>query len=85
MMPTNKVTPYKDLSWYIKWTSTAILLVAITSRAAGGPQIVDFSLSITGCLGWTIVGFMWHDRALMILNSTVAGILTVGVLRVLFG
>ena len=84
MMPTNKITPYKDLSWYIKWASTAILLVAITSRAAGGPQIVDFCLSITGCLGWTIVGFIWHDRALMILNSTVAGILTVGVLRVLF-
>ena len=84
MMPTNKVTRYKDLSWYIKWASTAILLVAITSRAAGGPQIVDFCLSITGCLGWTVVGFMWHDRALMILNSTVAGILTVGVLRVLF-
>ena len=84
MMPTNKVTPYKDLSWYIKWASTAILLVAITSRAAGGPQIVDFCLSITGCLGWTVVGFIWHDRALMILNSTVAGILTVGVLRVLF-
>ena len=83
-MPTNKVTPYKDLSWYIKWASTAILLVAITSRAAGGPQIVDFCLSITGCLGWTVVGFMWHDRALMILNSVISGILTVGVLRVLF-
>ena len=83
-MPTNKVTPYKDASWYIKWASTAILLVAITSRAAGGPQIVDFCLSITGCLGWTVVGFMWHDRALMILNSVISGILTVGVLRVLF-
>ena len=82
---TKKITPYKDVSWYIKWTSTAILLVAITSRAAGGPQLLDFILSITGTLGWTVVGFMWHDRALMILNSVVAGILTVGVLRVLFG
>ena len=80
-----KITPYKDASWYIKWASTAILLVAITSRAAGGPQLLDFILSITGTLGWTVVGFMWHDRALMILNSVVAGILTVGVLRVLFG
>tara|TARA_Y100000004_G_scaffold94330_1_gene105671 strand:+ start:480 stop:731 length:252 start_codon:yes stop_codon:yes gene_type:complete len=79
-----KITPYKDVSWYIKWTSTCILLVAITSRAAGGPQLLDFCLSITGTLGWTVVGFMWHDRALMILNSVVAGILTVGVLRVLF-
>ena len=82
---TKKITPYKDASWYIKWASTAILLVAITSRAAGGPQLLDFILSITGTLGWTVVGFMWHVRALMILNSTVAGILTVGVLRVLFG
>ena len=82
---TKKITPYKDVSWYIKWASTAILLVAITSRAAGGPQLLDFILSITGTLGWTVVGFMWHDRALMILNSVVAGILTVGVLRVLFG
>ena len=81
---TKKITPYKDVSWYIKWTSTAILLIAITSRAAGGPQLLDFFLSIAGTLGWTVVGFMWHDRALMILNSVVAGILTVGVLRVLF-
>lgn len=80
----NKVTPYKDISWYIKWCATAVLLVAITSRAAGGPQLLDFCLSIIGTLGWAVVGFMWHDRALMILNSTVAGILTVGVLRVLF-
>ena len=83
-MPNLKVTPYKDVSWYIKWCATAVLLVAITSRAAGGPQIVDFCLSIIGTLGWTIVGFMWHDRALMILNSVVAGILTVGVLRIVF-
>ena len=82
---TKKITPYKDVSWYIKWASTAILLVAITSRASGGPQLLDFLLSIAGTLGWTVVGFMWHDRALMILNSVVAGILTVGVLRVLFG
>ena len=82
---TKKITPYKDASWYIKWASTAILLVAITSRAAGGPQLLDFILSIAGTLGRTLVGFMWHDRALMILNSVVAGILTVGVLRVLFG
>lgn len=80
----NKVTPYKDISWYIKWCATAVLLVAITSRAAGGPQLLDFCLSIAGTLGWAVVGFMWHDRALMILNSVVAGILTVGVLRVLF-
>lgn len=80
----NKVTPYKDISWYIKWCATAVLLVAITSRAAGGPQLLDFCLSIIGTLGWAVVGFMWHDRALMILNSVVAGILTVGVLRVLF-
>ena len=78
-----KVTPYKDTSWYIKWCATAVLLVAITSRAAGGPQLVDFCLSITGTLGWAVVGFMWHDRALMVLNSVVAGILTVGVLRLI--
>ena len=81
---TKKITPYKDVSWYIKWVSTGILLIAITSRAAGGPQIVDFCLSITGTLGWTVVGFIWHDRALMILNSVISGILTVGVLRIVF-
>mgnify|MGYP001247692433 CR=1 FL=1 len=81
---TKKITPYKDVSWYIKWASTFTLLIAITSRASGGPQLLDFLLSIAGTLGWTVVGFMWHDRALMILNSVVAGILTVGVLRIVF-
>ena len=78
----NRVTSCKDLSWYIKWFATIVLITAICSRAAGGPQLVDFTLSIVGCIGWATVGFLWHDRALMILNSTVAGILIVGVLRI---
>ena len=80
----NKTTPYKDHTWYVKWASTIVLLVVIILRAAGGPQILDFALTIVGCLGWVYVAFHWHDRALLVLNSVVAGIIAVGLARLLF-
>ncbi len=79
-----KLTPFKDHTWYVKWVATGVLLVGIILRAAGGPQILDFCITIVGCIGWAYVGFAWHDRALLLLNSVVASILLVGVARLFF-
>ena len=80
----SKITPYKDHTWYVKWASTLLLIAGIILRAAGGPQILDFIITIIGCSGWIYVAFHWHDRALLVLNSVIAAIIAVGLVRLLF-
>lgn len=71
-----KVTPSDGLSWWIKWGGTSFLLAALVTRAAGINPVLDIMLSFNGAVCWLIVGLMWHDRALTILNA-VAGILLI--------
>ena len=66
-------TPKQDLSWYIKWTSSAFILASMTMRGKEALVDYDITLSLIGVTGWFIVGFLWNDRALILLNG--AGIL----------
>ena len=83
-------TPKGDLSWWIKWASSIIVLCAITIRSANVPnelmlgmplQVWDILLSWIGAAGWFIVGFMWKDRALILLNGVSLMMLVVGLLN----
>ena len=76
-MPVKRIvksaTPKGDLSWYVKWTASMFILLAVMMRAQDGEtfQTADRILSLIGCLGWTWVGLMWKDRALIILNAII--------------
>ena len=83
-------TPKGDLSWWIKWFSSIIVLAAITIRSANVPnelmlgiplQVWDIFLSWLGAAGWFIVGFMWKDRALILLNGVITIMLFGGLIR----
>lgn len=83
-------TPKGDLSWWIKWCSSIIVLCAITIRSANVPnelmlgmplQVWDILLSWIGAAGWFIVGFMWKDRALILLNGVITIMLFGGLIR----
>ena len=62
-------TPKGDMSWYIKWISSFIIICAMSLRGIEGVQIYDLILSILGVAGWLWVGMLWKDRALIILNA----------------
>ena len=66
-------TPKGDLSWYVKWISSMFILAAVMMRAQDGDmfQTADRILSLIGWLGWTWVGLLWKDRALIILNAII--------------
>ena len=66
-------TPKHDLSWYIKWIASAFILASMTMRGKEALVDYDITLSLIGVTGWFIVGFLWNDRALILLNG--AGIL----------
>jgi len=74
-----------DLSWWIKWSSSIVLLAAMMLRGAQVYPIADLCLSTIGCTGWLAVGIMWKDRALIILNAAAVTILGIGILRAIVG
>jgi hypothetical protein len=82
----NSVTPKYDITWYVKWIASIIVLIGITIRASGVVQLqwIDIVCSWIGAVGWFYVGFKWNDRALMVLNGVIGVILFAGILRVIF-
>ena len=86
MTKIDSVTPKYDITWYVKWTASIIVLIGITIRASGVTQLqwLDIVCSWIGAVGWFYVGFKWNDRALMVLNAVIGIILFAGILRVIF-
>jgi len=82
----DSVTPKYDVTWYVKWAASIIVLIGITIRASGVTQLqwLDIVCSWIGAVGWFYVGFKWNDRALMVLNAVIGIILFAGILRVIF-
>jgi hypothetical protein len=82
---TKKVTPYKDVTWYVKWIASVFILIATSFRAAGPALYVyDVIFSILGMLGWVYVGFKWNDRAILLLNGVLCVILFGSFIKYIF-
>ena len=79
-----KITPKYDLSWYIKWSSSIILLLAMALTSVSGFEPLNLILHLIGVTGWLIVGMLWHDRALILLNSIAALIFVTGILIIYY-
>lgn len=78
----NKVTPLHDSTWYVKWVSSILLLIAVACRSVEEiPKIYDVAIGWIGTMGWLWVGYKWHDRALILLNSVIVFMLTLSLLR----
>ncbi len=79
-----KVTPKGDLSWYVKWFSSFLILMAVVYRSIGLHEY-DMWFSIFGTAGWFWVGMLWHDRALILLNGVLTTLLAMGLVKIYFG
>ena len=80
-----KITPKGDLSWYVKWASVLLILIATTARATGTIPQVDLWFGLFGTIGWFWVGMLWHDRALIFLNGVLVTLIFTGLLNYYFG
>ena len=80
----NKITPLHDLSWYIKWISSFIILsaMALTSMDV---YPLNMYIHLVGVSGWFVVGMLWHDRALILLNGIATFIFALGILKFYMG
>ena len=68
-------TPFYTLDWYIKWIASVFILISMSIRGVEGFQLVDLSFSILGVALWTVVAFIWNDRALIVVNLVGLGFL----------
>lgn len=80
-----KVTPTHDITWFIKWIATTLLLVATAARTTGIFPTLDLFLTAIGAAGWAWVGYRWKDRALLVVNCVALVMLVGGILRYTVG
>ena len=80
-----KITPKYDLSWYIKWTSSFIILIGMVLTSAGGMEPYNLFFHLGGVIGWGFVGYLWHDRALVFINSIAVFIFATGIVNFFVG
>ena len=80
-------TPKGTLDWYLKWVASVWLIAAISFRSTGLPelQVYDMLLSFAGTALWAVVGFMWRDRAIIVINTIAAVMLLGGLLSQIVG
>lgn len=80
------VTPKYTPDWYIKWIASIIVLFAVAIRSAGVPELMiwDMFLSWIGAAMWAVVGWMWKDRAILLLNGVLALMLFSGLIAEFF-
>ena len=68
-------TPVGDLSWYLKWGAALSGIVgAFLTAGAIAPWNVAFGL--ISMILWIVVGILWNDRAIMLMNAVMAGAFT---------
>ena len=80
-----KITPKGDLSWFVKWVSVVLILFATSARATGTMPQIDLWFGLFGTLGWFWVGYLWHDRALILLNGVLVTLIAMGLMKYYFG
>ena len=79
-----KVTPKGDLSWYVKWASSIIIILGMILSSANIYPL-NIWVHMFGVTGWLIVGLLWHDRALIFLNSIAIFVFASGLITYYYG
>ena len=77
-------TPKGDISWYIKWLGSILILIAMSMRGAEGMIYTDLSISIVGIACWLVVGILWRDRAIIMINGIGLFLLLNNIFNLLF-
>ena len=81
MKDIKKITPKGDLSWYVKWITTFFIVTGLMFRSNMFLIPYDLILSFIGTVLWAFVGYLWHDRSLIVLNTVCSTILMFGIIR----
>ena len=76
-------TPKYELSWYIKWASSFFILISMSMRGIPEYNVLDVCFSLICVAGWLVLGILWKDRALVLLNGVGVALLIRNLLEVI--
>ena len=79
--PSKTSTPLKHhhpKTWYGKWVSSVILIIAMIFTA-NNLYPINLFLHILGISGWLWVSIIWNDRALIVVNAVALAIFANGI------
>jgi len=74
--PSTTSTPSKQqhpLSWYGKWASSIVLIIAMIFTA-NNVYPLNLFFHLIGIAGWLWVSILWNDRALIVVNAVAIAI-----------
>ena len=70
------------LDWYIKWFASIVLIIGAAVTALD-MYPYNMYFQFVGITGWLIVGIMWKDWALIVVNTIGSLILFAGIIHYL--
>ena len=70
------------LDWYIKWFASIVLIIGAAVTALD-MYPYNMYFQFVGITGWLIVGIMWKDWALIVVNTVGSLILFSGIIHYL--
>ena len=78
-MKIQKLTPTHTLDWYIKWVASFLLIIGVilTSNNVFPANLIFHAI---GMLGWFVVGILWNDRALIVINAVTLALMSNGLI-----
>ena len=80
------VTPKGDLSWYIKWIASVFIIIGMMLTSLDVSLYpINLFFHLAGVSGWFVVGMLWHDRALIFINSVATFIFLSGLISYYYG
>ena len=78
-MKVDNKTPIHTLDWYIKWIASFLLIIGVvlTSNNIFPANLIFHAI---GMLGWFVVGILWNDRALIVINAVTLALMSNGLI-----
>ena len=80
------ITPKGDVSWYIKWIASVFIIFGMMMTSLDVSFFpINLYFHFIGVSGWFVVGFLWHDRSLIVVNGIAMTIFAMGIIKHFFG
>ena len=80
------ITPKGDVSWYVKWIASIFIIFGMMMTSLDVSFYpMNLYFHFIGVSGWFVVGFLWHDRSLIVVNGIAMTIFMMGIIKHFFG
>ena len=76
-------TPLYTVDWYLKWFASITLMIGML-LTSNNIYPINLYFHFVGIAGWMIVGMLWNDRALIVINTFALATITSSLFRILY-